>query len=120
MDIKAHEIGNIKIAEVVSAEVIVKNAEEGLQLLVDVYYQDFDKIIIHEKNITPDFFNLKSGIAGEILQKVSNYRMQLFIIGEFSKYPGNSIKDFIYESNRGRQVNFLDSVASAIERLSKT
>ncbi|WP_316788257.1 DUF4180 domain-containing protein [Pedobacter frigoris] len=119
MNIKTHEANNIKIAEVISTEVTMKNAEDSLQLLVDLYYQDFDKIIIHEKNITPDFFDLKSGIAGEILQKVSNYRMQLFIVGEFSKYPGNSIKDFIYESNKGRQVNFLNSVEVAIERLAR-
>ncbi|MNL21414.1 hypothetical protein D3C87_1427020 [compost metagenome] len=86
--------------------------------MVDLYYQDFDRIIIHEKNITPDFFDLKNGIAGEVLQKFSNYRVRLVIVGEFLKYPGNSIKDFIYESNKGKLVNFLASTEQAIEKLS--
>ncbi|WP_316820575.1 DUF4180 domain-containing protein [Pedobacter gandavensis] len=84
-----------------------------------MYYQDFDKIIIHEPSILPDFFDLKTGIAGEMLQKSSNYRVQLVIVGDFIKYPGKPIKDFIYESNKGRQVNFLSSVEEAVERLSK-
>ena len=119
MTTEVHQNGAIKIAEVIAEEILVSNAEEGLQLLVDLYYQDFDKIIIREKNITPDFFDLKTGLAGDILQKFSNYRVQLVIIGEFSRYPGNSIKDFIYESNKGRQINFLTSLEQAIEKLSE-
>lgn len=119
MKIEVHQNEDVKIAEVISDSVVVTNAEEGLQLMVDLYYQDFDKIIIHEPNITPDFFDLKTGIAGEILQKFSNYKVRLAIVGDFSKYPGQSIKDFIFESNKGRQVNFLGSVKEAVERLSK-
>lgn len=119
MKIEVHQNEDVKIAEVISDSFIVTNAEEGLQLMVDLYYQDFDKIIIHEPNITADFFDLKTGIAGEILQKFSNYRVRLAIVGDFTKYPGQSIKDFIYESNKGRQINFLGSVKEAVERLSK-
>lgn len=115
MKIETHQSGNIQIAEIVSEEVLIGNPEDGLQLMADLYYQNFDKIVIREKNITPDFFDLKTGIAGEILQKFSNYRIQLAIIGDFSKYPGNSIRDFIYESNKGRQINFLATVDQAIK-----
>lgn len=113
MNIVTHEQAGIKIAELISDQILVANAEEGLQLLGDLYYQRYDKIIIYEANITPDFFDLKTGLAGEVLQKFSNYRMQLVIIGEFSKYPGKSIRDFIYESNKGKTVNFLPTIAAA-------
>lgn len=119
MNIEIHQIGDHKIAEIRAEEILVHNPGEGLQLLVDLYYQDFDKIIIHEKNITPDFFDLKTGIAGEILQKFSNYRVRLVIVGEFIRFPGQSIKDFIFESNKGRQINFLDSVELGVGKLSK-
>ncbi|MBB6498840.1 DUF4180 domain-containing protein [Pedobacter cryoconitis] len=117
MNIETHEQGETKIAEVISDDILISNAEEGLQLLVDLYYQGFDKIIIYEKNVIPEFFDLKTRLAGEILQKFSNYRVQLVIIGEFSKYPGNSIKDFIFESNKGKLVNFLPTIAEAKTRL---
>lgn len=119
MKIAVHQSEAVKIAEVISDVIIVNNAEEGLQLMVDLYYQDFDKIIIPAQSITPDFFDLKTGIAGEILQKFSNYRVQLVIVGDFTKYPGQRIQEFIYESNKGRQVNFLGTVEEAVERLSK-
>ncbi|MBB5635125.1 hypothetical protein HDF26_002148 [Pedobacter cryoconitis] len=118
MEITTHQVNQTQIAEVISDGILIQTPEDGLQLLVDLYYQDFDKIIVREQNITPAFFELKTGIAGEILQKFSNYRVRLVIIGDFAKYPGKSIQDFIYESNNGRQINFLDSLEEALEKLS--
>lgn len=117
MNIEIHQTGETRIAEVISDEVLIKNPEDGLQLLADLYYQNFDKIIIKEQNICTEFFDLKTGIAGEILQKFSNYRVQLAIVGDFSKYQSKSIKDFIYESNKGRHVNFVASPEEAIAKL---
>ncbi|NQX39915.1 DUF4180 domain-containing protein [Pedobacter steynii] len=117
MNIVTHEQGAIKIAEVISDGILIGNVEDGLQLMGDLYYQGYDKIIIYETNLTPDFFDLKTRLAGEVLQKFSNYRVQLVIIGEFSKYPGKSIRDFIYESNKGKIVNFLPTIAVAKDKL---
>ncbi|MGU3377004.1 DUF4180 domain-containing protein [Chryseobacterium sp. M5A1_1a] len=119
MIIKPHNINNIKVAEVISDEVIIQSAQDGLDLMGDIYYQGFDKIVIYEKDITPDFFDLKTKVAGEILQKFSNYRIGLAIIGDFSKYESKSMKDFIFESNTTRHVNFLGTLEEALENFSK-
>ena len=119
MKVQTHSINNTKIAEIISDELLLKTTEDGLDLLGDLYYQGFDKIIIHEKNITPHFFDLKSKIAGDILQKFAQYRMPLVIIGVFSKFESKSLDDFIYESNKGRHVNFLASVAEALTTSAK-
>ncbi|WP_057940067.1 DUF4180 domain-containing protein [Algoriphagus resistens] len=120
MNIKIHTINDTKIVEVTSEDIIINKAEDGLDLLGNIYYQGFDKIIIYQKNITSDFFELKTGIAGEILQKFSTYRVRLAIVGDFSKYKSKSLSDFIYESNKGRQVNFVDSMTAALTILSLT
>jgi hypothetical protein len=118
MKIKTHLINDNKIAEVISDKAIINKAEDGLDLLGNLYYQGFDRIVIHEKNITADFFDLKNGIAGEILQKFSNYRVRLAIVGDFSKYKSKSLNDFMVESNKGRHINFVSSVPKAIKILS--
>jgi len=118
MEIQTHQRNGVKIAEVISATPVIGNVEDGLDLLGNLYYQDFDRIFIYQKNITPDFFDLKTGIAGEILQKFSNYRVRLAIVGDFGAYQSQSLKDFILESNKHRQVNFVKSSAEAIDRLS--
>lgn len=118
MKIETHNINNIKIALITSEEIIIRTTEDGLHLLGNLYYQGFDRIVLNEKNITPDFFDLKNGIAGEILQKFSTYRVRLAIIGDFSKYTSKSLTDFIYESNKGNHINFVNSTAEAIKVLS--
>ena len=107
MHIISHQSEDIKTAELISEELLIVNPEDTLQLIVDVYYQGFDQIVVHEKNVAPEFFDLKTRLAGEILQKFINYQMRLIIVGDFSKYPSQSLKDFIYESNKGKHINFL-------------
>lgn len=119
MKIKTHNIQKERIAEITSDEIVIGSIEDGVGLLGNLYYQDYDKIIIYEKNITPVFFDLKTKIAGEILQKFSNYRVRLAIIGDFTKYDSNSLRDFIFESNKNKQINFVNSLSEALDRLSK-
>jgi len=118
MNIKTHNSGDSKIAEVISDDTILLKTEDAIDLLGNLYYQGFDRIVINEKNITPDFFDLKNGIAGDILQKFSTYRVRLAIVGDFSKYKSKSLNDFIYESNKGRHINFVNSTSEAVQILS--
>jgi hypothetical protein len=119
MKIKTHTLNNTNIAEIITDDEIIKTTEDGLDLLGNLYYQGFDKIIVHEKNITPAFFDLKTGIAGEILQKFSTYRVRLAIMGDFSRYQSKSLKDFIFESNKMGQIYFLSSLNEVLEKFSK-
>lgn len=118
MNIQTHHIEGVEIVELQSDNLIIENSEDGLNLLGNLYYQGYNKIVMHEANITPDFFDLKTGIAGEILQKYTNYRVQLAIVGDFSKFNSKSLNDFIYESNRGKHVGFFKDTDSAIQFLS--
>ena len=117
MRIETHRIGQAKVAEIQAEELVLTSVEDGLSLLGDLYYQGFDKIILHEENIVPEFFDLKTKLAGEVLQKFVQYRMPLAVVGDFSKYASKSLRDFIYECNQGRQVNFVQELSSALKDL---
>jgi hypothetical protein len=43
--------------------------------------------------------------------------MKIAMVGDFEGYTSKSLKDFIYESNKGSQVFFLGDEKGAIERL---
>lgn len=117
MNIETYNINDKKIAEIITDKIILKTTEDGLDLLGNLNYQGFDKIILYEKNIIPDFFDLKTKIAGDILQKFTQYQMPLIIIGDFSKFNSKSLNDFIFESNKGKQINFVTSQSEAIKVL---
>jgi hypothetical protein len=109
MQIVAHNTDNINTAELISDDLLIVNSQDTLQLIVDMYYQSYDRIVVHEKNISPEFFDLRTGLAGEILQKFVNYKMRLVIVGDLEKYRSQSLRDFIFESNKGTQINFVSS-----------
>lgn len=117
MKIEKHTIDGVKIAEVTSDDLVIGNVQDGLDLLGTLYYDGFDGIIIHAENITPSFFDLRTGIAGEILQKYSNYRMRLAVVGDFSKYSSRNMKAFIFESNKLGQVSFVGTTSDALKML---
>lgn len=114
MNIEKHEVKGVAIAEVVSDKVLVKTPQDAIDLMGNLYFQGFDKIILQEKQLTPEFFDLKNGMAGEVLQKFSNYRMKLTIVGNFDQYASKSLQDFIRESNKGNLVNFVETTALAL------
>lgn len=117
MDLLTHHINGYEIAEIISGELIIKSAEDGVDLLGNVYYQGFDRLILQHHHIVPDFFDLKTGIAGEILQKFSNYRVRLAIVGEFKNRNSKSLNDFILESNTNRHINLVETVDEALVKL---
>jgi hypothetical protein len=117
MQITTHTKNELQIAELVSDGILIETPEDGSQLIADLYYQGFDLIIIQAAQLSPSFFDLKTGLAGEVLQKVSNWRIRLAIVGDFSGISSNSIRDFIFESNKGRLVNFLDSTTAVLDKI---
>jgi hypothetical protein len=118
MDIKITQHNGINIAEVISEKIIIREVQDAIDLMADCNYQGCGRIIIRESNLTKDFFDLKTGIAGDILQKFSNYKVRLAIAGDFLKFPGKSLKDFIFESNKHGRIIFVDTIQEAYEKFS--
>jgi hypothetical protein len=118
VDIRLHDTRSGKIAEIVSDNIVLKDTDDTLNLIAEAGAMDSGKIILYESQINPDFFDLKTKLAGEILQKFSNYRVQLAIIGDFSKFKSKSLQAFIYECNKGRSLFFQETLDDAIIRLS--
>jgi len=114
MKIITHIIEGRKIAEITTDQLLFRNIEEATDLVGNLYYQQIDKAIVLQKNIAPEFFDLKTGLAGEVLQKFTNYKIRLAIVGDFSTYTSKSLHDFILECNKGCHINFLNSTSEAL------
>jgi hypothetical protein len=74
---------------------------------------------LKKKMLEEAFFDLRTGIAGDILQKASNYRIRLAIVADFTKYVSKSLQDFMYESNQANQVLFVVATETAVDRLAQ-
>lgn len=99
---------------------VMTDAGSALELLMQASYELGTKnIAISKRLVAEEFFILSSGLAGEILQKYVNYGGRIAIYGDFSHYTSKPLRDFIRESNRGRDVFFVPSQEEAIDRLTR-
>lgn len=119
MDITIIKENNFEIAVVNSSEILITDVQSALDLMATVRYETgCDRIILSKSAIVEDFFDLKTRLAGDILQKFVNYYVKVAIIGDFSEYSSKSLKDFIYESNKGKHIFFVPDEKQAVEKLS--
>ena len=108
------------IAVVSSDEKIIVDTQSALDLAMTVKYETgAEKIILNKKAVVEEFFILSTGIAGEILQKFMNYHVKLAIYGDYSGYTSKPLRDFIYESNQGKDFFFVETKEDAIQKLLK-
>ena len=119
MKINTVKENNIEIAIVNSSDILLTDVQSALDFMATVGYQTgCNRIILNKSAIYEDFFELSTKLAGDILQKFINYRTKIAIVGDFSEYTSKSLKDFIYECNKGKDIFFLSDEEQAIKRLS--
>ena len=109
------------IAIIYSNEIIIKNVETTIDFIMNISYEtNCNKIVLNKEAILDDFFILSKGLAGEILQKFINYQIKFAIYGDYSKYTSKPLKDFIYESNKGKDIFFVATEKEAIKMLNES
>lgn len=97
----------------------LKSEREAVNLIGEAIQQGVEWIVVPVERFEDDFFRLKTGLAGHIIQKFVTYRRRLVILGDISTYmaPSSTFKAFVYETNRGAEVWFLKNLEELTERL---
>lgn len=114
------EKNGVLCAMIESEEKVITDVQSAIDLIVSANYEVGTKNIVLDKRlINEDFFVLSTGFAGEVLQKFINYGGRIAIYGDFSHYTSKPLKDFIYESNKGRDIFFAASREEALDMLIK-
>ena len=121
MNMEIINVNGTDIAVVSSDGKLISDAQTALDLAMTVKYETgAEKIVIDKNLICGDFFILSTGIAGEILQKFINYHVKAAVYGDYSHYTSKPLKDFIYESNNGKDFFFVSTKDEAIQKLAET
>lgn len=91
----------------------------AVELIAVALAQRADLVVIPVARLDPGFFRLSSGLAGAIVQKLVNYRLRLAVVGDIDDHlaASEAFRDWVRESNRGRQTWFVDSAADLDSRL---
>jgi hypothetical protein len=117
MELNIIDVNHYKIAEIVSDDIVISTLQDALDVMADAFAQGAYRIVAYERNMAPAFFDLRTGLAGEVLQKHANYGVKIAIVGDFGKFNSRSLQAFILESNQGQLVFFMPDREAAIARL---
>ena len=92
---------------------------DAADLLGDAFGQGAEIVVVPVERLAPEFFVLRTGVAGAVLQKFVTYRLHLVILGDISEQVGvsTSLRDLVRECNRGSQTWFVADDAELEARL---
>lgn len=66
-------------------------------------------VIFTEDDLAREFFDLRSGLAGELFQKCMNYRVRLAIVLPDPEAYGERISELAYEHKSHNMIRFVPS-----------
>jgi hypothetical protein len=72
-----------------------------------------DGLIFTEQDLTREFFELRSGLAGELFQKCMNYGLRLAIVLPDPEAYGERFSELAYEHTSHNMIRFARTQAEA-------
>jgi hypothetical protein len=95
--------GNIQWIECNPGSIQIRDEQDALEWVAICGELAIDRLLLYGENLTEDFFNLKTGVAGRVLQKFSTYRLRVAAVLPAAFVLQGRFGEMVLEANRGRQ-----------------
>jgi hypothetical protein len=116
MDYRIVEQSGRRIVEL-SASAFLKSEQDTVEIAGACGEADANLLLLSEGNLSSDFFDLRTGLAGAALLKWSNYRIRAAAVVSPERIGQGKFSEFALETNRGRQFFVASERESAEEWL---
>jgi hypothetical protein len=118
---KFYELHGVRVLECVPDGSKLQTYNDAVELIGKTFENHATLIVIPVECLNDEFFQLKTRIAGELIQKFVQYRRRLVIVGDISGFLAESsaLRAFVNESNRGKEVWFLATLEDLNNRLER-
>ncbi|MFE1168558.1 DUF4180 domain-containing protein [Nocardiopsis sp. NPDC058789] len=92
---------------------------EAADVIGDAFHHGVTWVAVPAARLDADFFRLRTGVAGEFLQKFANYRLRLAVVGDVSRHvaASDAFRDLVRECDRGTQCWFVPDLEALGGRL---
>jgi hypothetical protein len=112
------EIGGVPVLVCAVDGAQISGPQDALDV-IGAAYDQAEVVAVPVERLDPQFFSLRSGVAGEIMQKFTNYQIRLVLVGDISGplAESSALRDLVAEANRGRQIWFVADLEELDARL---
>jgi len=118
---KFYELHGVRVLECIADGTKLQTYNDAVDLIGKTFENRATLIVIPVECLNDEFFQLRTRIAGELIQKFVQYGRRLAIVGDISRHLAESsaLRALVNESNRGKDVWFLASLAELNRRLER-
>jgi PadR family transcriptional regulator AphA len=95
-----------------ATERFIQREEDAVTLIGLCGERSAERLLLYAGNLSESFFDLKSGLAGAILQKFVNYHVKVALVISSELVQGR-LKEYILEANRGNQFRAFQEKSAA-------
>jgi hypothetical protein len=114
MDAKTITENGITFLEVTKDSGVIATEPDALELVSLCGELNINRVILFEENLSPDFFDLKTGLAGGVLLKFSYYQLQVAVVVSQERIGNGHFQEFVMETNRHNQFGVFTKPEDAI------
>ena len=94
---------NCAYIECLADDQLLESEADALDLVAACGENETHRLMIHAVNLPDSFYDLKTGLAGAVLLKFSNYRIICAAILTPELVGQGRFAEMVWEENRGRQ-----------------
>jgi len=116
---RSYDLHGMRVVELAVDGGPLRNDRDAVDVIAAASARHPEIIVIPAERLADDFFRLRTGVAGQVIQKFLTYRLRIVVVGDISKHlqEGSALRDFIYECNSGSHVWFVSGLEELGQRL---
>jgi hypothetical protein len=92
---------------------LIQNEDDILEMLTLFEEVGSNGLLLTSDSLDPNFFDLSTGMAGEIVLKLSTYRIKTAIVVDLNEVHSERFKEWVFECNRGQEIHFASEFLEA-------
>jgi PadR family transcriptional regulator, regulatory protein AphA len=115
MEFSITQVNGIRFLECNMDGGVINDEAEALDLVALCGENQVDTVLLQTQNLAPGFFDLKTGIAGRIMLKLSNYKIRVAAVLPSDTTNQGRFYEMVLETNRGNQFRVFAKYADAME-----
>ncbi|HEY8373608.1 MAG TPA: DUF4180 domain-containing protein [Pseudonocardiaceae bacterium] len=114
-----YHLGDVPVLWYVPDEPVLAGEQDANDLIAQAWQHEARWVAVPVTGIAADFFRLRTGVAGQVVQKFVNYRIGLAVVGDLTAHLDGSraLTDFVRECNQGSQTWFVADLEELHRRL---
>lgn len=106
------QLGFVMVLNISADGPLLGSGRDASDIIGDALGADAELVVIPVERLEPAFFQLRSGLLGEFVQKFTNFGLRLAFVGDLGDQiaQSKSLHDFVFECGKNDRIQFVADI----------